>query len=571
MGDIMRRNSGLIFGNSSIVSSSSASGVFDLFDEYNYVKAGFWPYDIFLNAATNYTIYENTNGVFTLYVKGASSSMTLYQTISHITTVSSDFVTTNSTISVASETGSFTLYPAFIGNPSKTSKTFKVEVRTGSITGPVIWTSQVFTIPAITVNTFAFTTASTNEGTAPNLILTLGNCGGYTSKTISLQNSGTISSADVTTLRTSWTISTNSQNIISYSFLNDLLTEGFESLSIAAYFGAYNLGTASITVDDTSTNPTGTVTPNVTTVVEGNSVTFNVSITPASSVTLYYTINTVSGTTMTGSRFTDGLLSGSITVSSGAGSVVKALFANGIAESSVFTLSVRTGSTSGTIIATSSNITVTDSTATYAVASGNAVPKLGASSTTPWPPTTGGTWTSLQRASSDDASVNVPFPFTWTFNNTGYTSCYVGSNSYITFGSGSSLYSGLSASNPARDKFMMNAGDRSYQSVAYISTANYVRIRYEGTGNAAGAAVGASTSIYEAVFLNPSNFGGVPLVEFRFGAWANTGGVTGIYSSSAALTKTGTFSPAANTSVVLYGNSTGITWTANANSYLTGV
>ena len=118
---------------------------------------------------------------------------------------------------------------------------------------------------------------------------------------------------------------------------------------------------------------------------------------------------------------------------------------------------------------------------------------------------------------------------------------------------------------------MMNAADRSYQSVAYISNSNYVRIRYEGTSGSTGATPGSSTCIYEAVFLNPANYSGVPLVEFRFGSWANTGGITGIYSTTALLSTTGTFAPAANTAVVLVGNSTGVTWTVNANSYLTGV
>lgn len=209
--------------------------------------------------------------------------------------------------------------------------------------------------------------------------------------------------------------------------------------------------------------------------------------------------------------------------------------------------------------------------AAYAITSGIGVPVLGVSSTTPWPPTAGGTWTNMQRSNADDANLAVPFPFTWTFNGTGYTSCYIGSNAYITFGGGSSAYLSLSASNPALNKIMMNAADRSYQSVAYLSTADYVKIRYEGTSTAGGAAVGSSTCIYEAVFINPTNTGSVPTVEFRFGRWANSGGVTGIYSSTAALTTTGTFAASANSSVVLQGNSTGVTWTSYASNYIYGI
>jgi hypothetical protein len=208
--------------------------------------------------------------------------------------------------------------------------------------------------------------------------------------------------------------------------------------------------------------------------------------------------------------------------------------------------------------------------AEYPIVSGTRAPVLGASSASPWPPVTGGTWVSLQRASVDDNAVHVPFPFTWAFNGTGYTGCYIGSNAYITFGAGSSAYSGLSASNPAINKIMMNAADRSYQSVAYLSTPNYVRVRYEGTATTSGTP-GASTSIYEVVFTNPANTKSLPTVEFRFGVWADVGGVTGIYSTSAALTTTGTFAPTLNSSVVLQGSSSGLTWTAYASSYLQGL
>ena len=82
-----------------------------------------------------------------------------------------------------------------------------------------------------------------------------------------------------------------------------------------------------------------------------------------------------------------------------------------------------------------------------------------------WPPTN---WTSLQNASIDDNFVSVTIAPT-TFFGTSRTTAYIGSNAYITFGAGSALYSGLSATVPAVDKFMFNAADRSYQRVAYLT------------------------------------------------------------------------------------------------------
>lgn len=98
-------------------------------------------------------------------------------------------------------------------------------------------------------------------------------------------------------------------------------------------------------------------------------------------------------------------------------------------------------------------------------AAGSTTPSLGASSTGSWPPVG---WTSLQNGSVDDSFVNVPITST-NIMGSARTTAFVGSNAYITFGGGSSNYSGLSTTNPAFDKFMFMAADRSYQRVAYTT------------------------------------------------------------------------------------------------------
>jgi hypothetical protein len=108
------------------------------------------------------------------------------------------------------------------------------------------------------------------------------------------------------------------------------------------------------------------------------------------------------------------------------------------------------------------------SSATYqngSIVAGNALPSLGTTSVASWPPAG---YTSLQNASVDDNFVTVTIAST-TIMGTARTAAYIGSNAYITFGSGSSLYSGLSTTNPALDKFMFNAADRSYQRVGYLT------------------------------------------------------------------------------------------------------
>jgi hypothetical protein len=95
---------------------------------------------------------------------------------------------------------------------------------------------------------------------------------------------------------------------------------------------------------------------------------------------------------------------------------------------------------------------------------GSLAPSLGAGAyASTWPPAG---WTSLQNAHADDQFVTVPISST-TIMGTTRTNAYVGSNFYITFGSGSTNYLSLSTTNPALDKFMFNAADRSYQRVAY--------------------------------------------------------------------------------------------------------
>ena len=236
---------------------------------------------------------------------------------------------------------------------------------------------------------------------------------------------------------------------------NDVTTEGTETFNM-------NLRTGSISGPIVTTSPTitildtsiATVIPSTSSVNEGSAVTFNVTSNQLSS-TLYWTLNTVSGT-INASDFTGAAVSGSFaTDGTGAGSVALTL-ANDVTTEGTesFQLQVRTVSTSGTILATSSTVTVNDTSLTpsgYTVASGTKAPTVASGPAGTYPPTG---WTGQQNASADDAAIGVTLPFNFTFNSTTYTSAFAASNCYLTFGSGSSLYSGLSASVPALDKIM---------------------------------------------------------------------------------------------------------------------
>ena len=88
----------------------------------------------------------------------------------------------------------------------------------------------------------------------------------------------------------------------------------------------------------------------------------------------------------------------------------------------------------------------------YTLQVGTKAPVLGAGAQSPFPASG---WSSIISATGDDANTNVSLPFTWNYNNTGYTSFYPNSNYYVTFGSGSNAFNGLSVSNPALNQNQM--------------------------------------------------------------------------------------------------------------------
>lgn len=199
----------------------------------------------------------------------------------------------------------------------------------------------------------------------------------------------------------------------------------------------------------------------------------------------------------------------------------------------------------------------------YTITAGTRAPVYGASAASPSPPTG---YTSHVTASADDANFSVALGFTFYMGGTAYTSCHPGSNSYITFGVGSSAYNSLSSSNPANDKFFFMGADNSWQRVSTIVAATYCRIRYEGTANTSGTP-GNPNIVYEATLFNPSSFSNNSVVELLIGS---NGRSTGLMSASSATTHYATGTPTPNQSFVFSGNSTGTAWTLLTGYYVAG-
>lgn len=106
---------------------------------------------------------------------------------------------------------------------------------------------------------------------------------------------------------------------------------------------------------------TYSISPNVASVNEGLSVAWTITTTDFGSGTLYYT----NSGTASDSDFVDGLNSGSITITNDSGTLTKTLVNDITTEGSeTIVIQLRTDSTSGTIVATASSVTVNDTSIT---------------------------------------------------------------------------------------------------------------------------------------------------------------------------------------------------------------
>lgn len=106
----------------------------------------------------------------------------------------------------------------------------------------------------------------------------------------------------------------------------------------------------------------------------------------------------------------------------------------------------------------------------------------------------------------DDGYWNVTLPFSTTFMGTAGTAVAFGTNSYVTYGGGSTAYSGLSGSNPALRKVHVNSADRGAQRLYTLTSGTSPnrthRVRFEGSSGTSGTA-GSPTHAWE--FLHYEN------------------------------------------------------------------
>ena len=282
----------------------------------------------------------------------------------------SDF-TDNSLTGIATVTNGQVIITKTLANDLTTegAESFIVNLKTGSINGPIVATSPIITVvdTSAAIVTITPTTTSLNEGSPVTFNIT----SNQLSKTLYWDIntvSGTINTSDFTGAAVSGSFITNGSGVGSttLTLANDLsMGEGTESFQLRVRNGSIDgpivQTSETITVADTSVGISASVTPSTTSLNEGSPVTFTINTTNFTSGTLYWTLNTVSGTINT-SDFVENTTSGSFNISSSTGSVTLTLkndFSIGEGTES-FQLRVRSGSTSGTILTTSSTITVAD-------------------------------------------------------------------------------------------------------------------------------------------------------------------------------------------------------------------
>lgn len=224
-------------------------------------------------------------------------------------------------------------------------------------------------IPAAAGATYAINVSATNvnEGVMLTFTVTTTNVG---SATLFWTNAGTTVAADFTDGANSGSVAvTSNSGSFTRTLLNDALTEGGETvviqLRLDSTAGAIVATSPTVTVNDSSTTaPTFAITPNVSSVNEGGVVTYTVSTSNYGSGTLYWT----NAGTSSGADFTDGANSGSVAITSNSGSFSRTLVNDLLTEGTESILmQLRTGSTAGSVVATASSVTISDtSTAPYA-------------------------------------------------------------------------------------------------------------------------------------------------------------------------------------------------------------
>ena len=203
------------------------------------------------------------------------------------------------------------------------------------------------------------TTTSINEGGSVGFTLTTANVDDATTLYYTLTGTATANDFVGGTLAGSFTINSNTGtfNIIA---AGDSVTDDAEtftaSIRTSSTSGPIVATSSQVTIGDVA--QTVSIAPSVTAVNEGQQVTFTITSTGYSPTSTFY--YDIVGTT-TAEDFTDNTLTGTFSTTNNTYSLVKVAKSDNISDDGeTFVVNIRTGSNSGTIVATSPTITIND-------------------------------------------------------------------------------------------------------------------------------------------------------------------------------------------------------------------
>jgi|APGre2960657373_1045057.scaffolds.fasta_scaffold00083_17 hypothetical protein len=311
--------------------------------------------------ANTATVAEGNLVAFTIVTANVLDGVSLFYSVLPATAnvTAADFTANTGSAVITNNTATFVLQAnADLSLMDETGETFKLQLRTNSSTGNVVYTAAnvaiLDTSSEAPVYTLTPVASSVNEGSS----LTF-NAGGARIPNGTYYwsvNNTTTAAGDFSASSGSFTITSNSGSF-TITPTADATTEGAQTFTVSLRTGSTSgtiVATSStVTINDTSLSPTYTLTPASSSVNEGSSLTFNAGGTNIVNGTYYYTVNTNAGDF--------GTSSGSFTITSNSGSFTVTPTADATTEGSeTFTVSLRTGSTSGTVVATSSTVTIND-------------------------------------------------------------------------------------------------------------------------------------------------------------------------------------------------------------------
>lgn len=318
---------------------------------------------------------EGSTVAITLTTANVPSQTYYWEFVTISGTISgSDFVGGNSTGSFSTTigTGSFNLTLAEDYSSGEGTESFQVRIRKDSNSGDIVATTNTITVTDTSTQTYSVTpsSANVNEGSSIDFVVDTNGVANSTTLYYTLTNldaqdlsSGSLSGS-FTISGASGIYNTGGSATVSFGISNDYHTEGADSFTFQLRTGSTSgtiVATGNATVNDTSTG-TYSVTPSTTSITEdGGSVTFSIDTDPdRANATLYYSLESVQGT-IDNNDFSSGTVTGSFTTnSSGNGSVSFTTQIDGTAGEQIFTFNVRLGSTTGRIVATSQNVTITE-------------------------------------------------------------------------------------------------------------------------------------------------------------------------------------------------------------------